>query len=406
MFLINPVEKTQDSYDKLFHWPKFSRGLCLALLSTCLVACSKVTVNAENKSRSPVDLRLDVYDGSVRDKTIPLGRVESGGTRAAIGSQQVRRGRSVQVIGSLPEGPQVYSGGLQNVGSSDLSIDTVVTDGDRILDNDNAQKILSNALGNLGEDVGFRPLSVSGAIASIWGGLVCYAPNQFSRGFAINPQTFSSVHSGALEYQAANSSDFVEIDKNTVSSFSVKYPILAEVIASVSSSDVSKISYSLTGVGWVPKAPPPGWNLLKALQTLDDLTKRALNSFLGSNTNARCMYVEQIYAVQQANFKSYRGVRAAAGMDINAAGGVVAGGVAYTFSSAAASDRAYATQVLNVGGPVFRLVSDKDGELIPISVSDPLRESLSNVSVSSLGALEALERGEAVRALNAVPRGP
>jgi hypothetical protein len=405
MFSIISVEKIQFSYDKLFHWPRFSRGLCLALLSTCLVACSKVTVNAENKSRSPVDLRLDVYDGSVRDKTIPLGRVDSGGRLASPGSQ-VRRGRSVQVIGSLPEGPQIYSGGLQNVGASDLSIDTVVTDGDRILNNENAQKTLSTAIGNLGEDVGFRPLSVSSAIASIWGGLVCYAPDQFSRGFEINPQTFSSVHTGALEYPVGSDSQSVEIDKNTVSSLSVKYPVLADVIASASSSDVSKISYSLTGVGWVAKAPPANWNLLKALQSLDPTTKTALNVFLSSNRNARCMHVNQIYVVQQANFKSFRGIRAAAGTDINAAGGVVAGGVAYTFSSTAASERTYATQVLNVNGPVFRLASDGNGDLIPTFATEALKESLSNVSASSLGALNAIQRGEAVRALNAFPRHP
>jgi hypothetical protein len=118
------------------------------------------------------------------------------------------------------------------------------------------------------------------------------------------------------------------------------------------------------------------------------------------------MHVNQIYVVQQANFKSFRGIRAAAGTDINAAGGVVAGGVAYTFSSTAASERTYATQVLNVNGPVFRLASDGNGDLIPTFATEALKESLSNVSASSLGALNAIQRGEAVRALNAFPRHP
>jgi hypothetical protein len=150
-----------------------------AMLFLITVGCT-YTVHLAVKNQLPTtppppNLNISVLtktDKGQSDNTIHLGT--AGPNQQVNGTFKVKKGGSYAVHGDQSNGVTVFSGGDKTV-SSDLpseEVDITKLNASIVDPTDTTQ--IQQSFGQFGENVGFNPVTVQSALASVFGGLIFY----------------------------------------------------------------------------------------------------------------------------------------------------------------------------------------------------------------------------------------
>src|SRR5262249_40287776 len=105
------------------------------------------------------------------DETVHLGT--AGPNQQVTGTFKVKTGGSYSVRGNLSNGVTVFSGGDKTINNDTTDEVDIGNLNSGIVDPTDTTQI-QQSFGQFGENVGFNPVTIQSALASIFGGLIFY----------------------------------------------------------------------------------------------------------------------------------------------------------------------------------------------------------------------------------------
>jgi hypothetical protein len=326
----------------------------IVITFTMLTGCHKrVTLTINNPTVS--DLVVDIHpqdEQKFSQADISAGTLpKSGGT--ATKSFTVPKKGGYEVTATLPASAQVFDQSFSVLGDTDpvtktinLSIGpaTIPTTGDN----------LKGLFGKLGDDRGFVPHDLGNALNTIVGGLIVFAPVSGSQTepeirFQLTPAQFSSVMDlNGFPFVGADDAADDEVKKDDTTDLASSVPIYGSLSAHFEVGSLYKVHSELKGYGAINKPEAANWNLEDALEKLSSAQKKGICAAMKDDT-ATMLYINEVYALQLANFNYQKGQTIAMGAKADGAS-VISGNTAYSFASSEIKNFSVQAVALNFNG--------------------------------------------------------
>ena len=328
-------------------------GIILGCL-VCLTGCM-THVNLTIKNPTPSDLVVDIIpkdEHSFSKGDINVGTVSKlSGT--ATQSFQVPKKGGCQVTAALPASAQVFDQSFSVLGQADPVAKTVtlsMTDKFVPTNGDGLKALFSK----LGDDRGFAPHDLGNALNTIIGGIIVFVPPSGQQAepeirFQLTPAQFSSVMDlNGFPFLGTDDSADEDVKKDDTLDLSASVPIYGSLSGHFAAGSIYKVHSELKGYGPVNKPETPGWNLEDALEKLSVPQKKSICAAM-KDGKATLLYINEVYALQLANFNYQQGNTLAVGAKMDG-GSVISGNTAYTFSSSEIKSFSVQSAALNFNG--------------------------------------------------------
>jgi hypothetical protein len=311
----------------------------------------RLTVN----NPTPVDLTVDVTkldDHQMPVGDIPVGPVTKSSTKT-VPEFKVNKDGGYTVTANLNSGPQEFQQSNSVIGQSDPVVATVnlAVNGNSIpADGSELKKLFDK----MGDDKGFAPRSIGDALNTVLGSLIVYQPpvppkTEPTILLRLTPQEFSSVMSlNNFSYMQPDDSTDSKVTSNTTTDLASSVPVYGSLAANFAAGTMYEVHAELKGYGWVGKQEEPTWDLSAAIDKLTDNQKKSMCMAM-KEPNAILMYIDQVYALELAQFnvqemKTLKAGAKASGLS------VISGDVAYDFSDSATKNFSVENIALNFSG--------------------------------------------------------
>jgi hypothetical protein len=212
----------------------------------------------------------------------------------------------------------------------------------------------------MGKDIGFDPVDLNDALASVFGGLFVFIPpsgnqTELQPLYSVSPAVFDRVVTAdELHPNGGNVTDDVKISAQGASSAAANFPIFGKIGIDTTSNSVYEVSWTLSQFGMVDK-PPKNFTLAGGLQKLAQGDKDAICSRLKNNVGAEAIYVNQMYLIKSAVFQTTQGKQLTVGAKLDA-GSIISGSTAWTFDNEGKHTSSFPDVVLNIVGDPISMI--------------------------------------------------
>ncbi|MGE4503893.1 MAG: hypothetical protein AB7D51_00975 [Desulfovibrionaceae bacterium] len=306
-----------------------------------LAGCTPAVVNLTVRNTMPYErsVKTIIYDDENREQAQVSYGVLAGKT-SAVQSFEVEQGGAYRVLANVPSSARVFDSqsisvtGAQKVLNRELSIaDSALT-----LDDAESMNSVMQSFSEIKGHVGIQPTDLGGALRTVFGSLVVVEKDE-TTGLVrvlrrITPEELGvSVTSlGDLRYPGTNRSSEVNISGKSVLKASTSLPMFAAFGFEWNNSSVYKVSWSMSGFGWVYKTEDAGKGYLTQYWKLPREVTDDVSRLLRTHTGAKAYYINQMFVMNSGRMERYEGSALSASSTANAADVVTASG-AYTFES-------------------------------------------------------------------------
>ncbi len=329
------------------------------LLLLVLVGCTTtVNLSAINPSDVIQTAKVIVRDdpGSISGVELPLGDVAAKGGHVA-STFKVKHGGTIELQGTY-KGDVVFDSSQRYVSASPDPLDisySLDMGGAHYLDDAKSLQNITEAFKKIGVPLMSEPESLTGAVNTIFGALLILDPGNDK----IDPIIYTTITPAELGVKQVDlatalalvpdlhETSSVDITKNTATSLSVGFP-LAVVGGSVSDANVYKLSWELSGYGYIQKPEDGDKSYINRYAALDDAHKKAIDDTLRAHPKAKLIYVNRLYVIKTATVSLTKGVKSSITGNVKAA--IVTSDGAYSFEQSTSDARTISNIVLNFQG--------------------------------------------------------
>lgn len=321
------------------------------MLCGCVTDVELRLVNSTKLPQEPV---IEIKDkrGTPEGDVFP-GIIEPGEDKDA--SFKVENGGSFEVVSRLVGSAETGREKVTVTGNPDPLVKEarLQQSGVRLIDDKSAAENLGRAFGDLGPNVGFKPLLLSNALETVYGALIVLTPagsdgEKSVVHFHLKPGLFAPrIADAQFRYPENDKSDTVEITASNTAGISATY-LFGSLNLDSSSQDAYRLHYEMKGFGQVQRADGE-FNYIQAIQNLKLPVKKAIAKAIDENPGSYLLYVDKMYVIQSARFEVTRGQKLGVGAKLGAAEVVSASG-AWTFDQSNAKIEKYDNSVVNISG--------------------------------------------------------
>ena len=328
-----------------------------------LTGCHTVEIDVRNPQ--PIDLEAWVEitdeDGLV-NQTIELGPVtkDHGHTRSRFTAQP---GLRFEVHARVPQSAIVYKFGPVTITNQTPSpyLRSVVLDPLNVPFAETGSSDLTH-WAQATRDQGptwenFESIDANEGARRYWGALLVVqeprgdkAPGKIL--YEVPASVFSTVHS-VDEYPRVRIDGQAWINADAVDRLLARFPEFGSVLGDVNVDDATRISWKIRDYGWLSRPAQQDFNVLTAIWSLPEVTKREIIQVLRDDPDAQLMFVSQIYVIKQMTVTANRGQRLDRDDPVDADCVVKPDGV-YRFDRDQEQTQAQAMKLVNISGVVWQ----------------------------------------------------
>ena len=335
------------------------KSLTIAILVLLTSGCThsvQLTVKNQLPAVPPApNLRISAVTkdkSGQQDSTAHLGTAGSGQNVSSV--FKVKNGGSYSVNGNLSSGVNVYRGGDKTI-NSDTTDEVDITKLDApILDPSDTQSIEAT-FGQLGQNIGFNPITVQSALGSVFGGLVWYVdtPTQTAETQPVRVIPPSEL-TGAVDYAtfpwpSGHDSKDTTVSTDASIKASASVPVWGSLTASFSANSIYKMHWSMEQFGNVQKNDTV--SVQDKINALSQAEKNDICNRLQTDKSF-VMYVNQMYVVKSVVLTFQQGNTISSSASLNG-GSVITLNGAYDFSTSGTQEAEVGERVVNIQGPTW-----------------------------------------------------
>ncbi len=325
-----------------------------------------LTINNSTAKTLKVSVQLKKANGLVK-QDISVGNLPAGSQKVQM--FKVDDNGQYVVSAYIPGSAAVFEE-VRTVSSAEpntitASVELEISQG-IVLDETTSIEALRSAFSRIGPSVGFKPIQVSVALKTIFGGLFLISPPDASNDskvyFQLTPAQFTNeVSNDAFSYQV--NADRIEktFSTGTNVAAAAAIPVISQFGFDFDKSSAYSLVTEFRDFGFVPKIEQPNVTVASALAALSPPNKSLLCREIAQHPTAKLLYVNKIYAVRNVNFILNKGEKLSTSARAEGSTVITTSG-AYKFESANNRTTSFQTFVLNMEGIEFSL-GGNDGEI-------------------------------------------
>ena len=334
------------------------RILLMVVLSALLAAC---TTTVSLKLKNPTDVaqspRVIVQnDKGIEKETLNLGKLQPKGE--LLREFEVPHSSNIVIKSSTDMGYDVCDLPPYSIPTKPdpytLSVDLCLT-GNLLLSDANGIAAIGDALADMGQNIGFTPISVKDGLSTWFGALAVLVPANKDHPqqllYLIQPARFTgrAITLDEFQYPSSISSRTVQVIGKSSAGVAASVPLYGSIGVDTTSENLYNLEWSMNGYGFKTKVDPNGWSIQKAITSLPTREKKLLYDALNKERDAVLWYVNKIYVIKNADFHVKEGKKLATTAKLTASTFLTTNG-AWSFDSSNDSHQQFQELVLNIGG--------------------------------------------------------
>jgi hypothetical protein len=343
------------------------KGLLIALIvfATLTTGC-KTTVNqiVKNGGTVPLDIVINVEDGNgIRKAIHSIGEIPAGGETTK--TFEVDNGDFFLLYASFGgavvyKSPEVLVSGKVNPYKP---AEIIAKPTCRNVDDELAFSTISKSFGDLGPDIGARPIGLKDALATKIGSLVVAIP--FDADSARKGEILKVVTPEVLgvkvmtlddvEFPSTLESQTVVISGSASLKANTSYGPIAHFELTLTNDSTYELKWMLKGFGQINKKEDPTKIPDDQINTLSENTKAQIKATLDDNPLAKIYYINSAYVVKDATMFFKEGKSGGIDSGLDAANFLTLKGVV-TFKESKENNKSYGPVVLNYYGNEYKLI--------------------------------------------------
>lgn len=325
---------------------------CMVLIAGCL---KTVSLTVRNPTDAPHEVSVTVISkAGMRDPNpLQMGRVAPD--QSLNRRFDVDNGGGFEVRSRLRNSAHVFKRHL-SVTSRDPNPYPVTIDLEiqgQWVDESLQLSTIQGAFSDMGPNLGFRPIPVKNALETVFGALMIVLPPEKEKPakklFTLTPAQFGTpVKLSDFEYPD-NGNTFKSYITQTIEAKVSATPLFGKLGLTMETGSAYEVEWSMSRYGMILKPEPADWSYLQGFSKLSLDVRMKILKLLADNPSAKLLYVNEMYVLNRASFRTKRGHKVSAGAEIGAASIVTASGT-YDFSKSQLRKKEFNTTVLNAVG--------------------------------------------------------